>query len=89
MPQKFNRILAEEKRLQYKGTAQIVMPEKLYRHVQGPGEGRGRKHREGSRACYRRRYCLPESKKPFPATRSNLYDRFMSSAVNPIFIGFL
>ena len=24
---KFNRILAEEKRLQYKGTAQIVMPE--------------------------------------------------------------
>lgn len=28
--------------------------------------------------------CLKE-KKPFPATRSNLYDRFMSSAVNPIF----
>ena len=31
--------------------------------------------------------CL-KAKKPFPAPRSNLYDRFMSSAVNPIFYRF-
>ena len=82
---KFNRILAEEKRLQYKGTAQIVMPENYIAMFKAPEKEEAESIvRAAEPAIADAIACLKE-KKPFPAPRSNLYDRFMSSAVNPIF----
>ena len=82
---KFNRILAEQKRLQYRGTAQIVMPENYIAMFKAPEREEAESIvRAAEPAIADAIVCLKE-KKPFPATRSNLYDRFMSSAVNPIF----
>ena len=85
---KYNRRLAEEKVLRYMGTAQIIMPENYIAMFGVPQAAEAEKivgkaepyiadviaHIGGGRA--------------FPAPRDNLYDRFMSGTVNPIFYRF-
>ena len=82
---KFNRILAEEKRLQYRGTAQIVMPENYIAMFKAPEKEEAESIVKAAEPAIADAIACLKAKKPFPATRSNLYDRFMSSAVNPIF----
>ncbi len=85
---KYNRRLAAKKGLRYMGTAQIIMPENYIAMFGAPQAAEAEKivgkaephiadiitHIGGGRA--------------FSAPRNNLYDRFMSGAVNPIFYRF-
>ena len=82
---KFNRILAEQKHLQYRGTAQIVMPENYIAMFKAPEREEAENIVKAAEPAIADAIACLKEKKPFPATRSNLYDRFMSSAVNPIF----
>ena len=82
---KYNRRLAAQKRLRDMGTAQIVMPENYIALFNTPQPAAAEKivHRAEPKiadviACIR-------AAQPFPAPRNNLYDRFMSGPVNPIF----
>ena len=85
---KFNRILAEQKRLQYRGTAQIVMPENYIAMFKAPEREEAESIVKAAEPAIADAIACLKAKQPFPATRSNLYDRFMSSAVNPIFYRF-
>ena len=85
---KYNRRLAAQKRLRDMGTAQIVMPENYIALFNTPQPAAAEKivHRAEPKiadviACIR-------AAQPFPAPRNNLYDRFMSGPVNPIFYRF-
>lgn len=82
---KFNRILAGQKRLQYRGTAQIVMPENYIAMFKAPEREEAESIVKAAEPAIADAIACLKAKKPFPATRSNLYDRFMRSAVNPIF----
>ena len=82
---KFNRILAEQKRLQYRGTAQIVMPENYIAMFKAPEKEEAESIVKAAEPAIADAIACLKAKKPFPAPRSNLYDRFMSGAVNPIF----
>ena len=85
---KFNRVLAEEKRLQYKGTAQIVMPENYIAMFSAPQADEARKIVAKAEPSIERAIAAIQSNQPFAPTRNNLYDRFMSGPVNPIFYKF-
>ena len=85
---KYNRRLAEQRRLQYMGTAQIVRPENYIAMFNAPQIDRAKAIVEqaepdiaGAIACLR-------AGQPFSAPRNHLYDRFMSGPVNPIFYRF-
>ena len=82
---KFNRILAEEKRLQYKGTAQIVMPENYIAMFSAPQADKARQIVAQAEPSIDRAIAAIQSNQPFVPTRNNLYDRFMSGPVNPVF----
>lgn len=85
---KYNRALCGEKGLEYMGTAQIVMPENYIAMFGVPEaeEARNivsRAEPDIDRAISR----ISESRK-FDTPRNNLYDRFMSGPVNPLFYAF-
>ena len=82
---KYNRQIAEQKNLEYMGTAQIIMPENYIAMfgVQDDEEARAIV-RKSEPDIDRAIACIQEGKS-FPAPRGNLYDKLMSSTVNPIF----
>ena len=82
---KYNSALAGEKNLQYMGTAQIVMPENYIALFGVPEKDEARKIVANSENdIVKMLDCIADGKE-LATPRNNLYDKFMSSVVNPIF----
>ena len=82
---RYNRRLCQAKSLAFMGTAQIVMPENYIAMFKAPEKEEAESIVKAAEPAIADAIACLKEKKPFPAPRSNLYDRFMSSAVNPIF----
>ena len=82
---KYNRELAARKALTYMGTAQIVMPENYIALFPAPDKQEAKAIVENAKPAIRSIIDCIRNGMEFPAPRNNLYDRFMSGAVNPIF----
>ena len=85
---KCNREFCAEKALVCMGTAQIVMPENYIAMFSAPQADEAREivaKAEPNIDCV---IASIQSNQPFAPTRNNLYDRFMSGPVNPIFYKF-
>ena len=85
---KYNRELCTEKGLSCMGTTQIVMPENYIAMFSAPQADEAREivaKAEPNIDCV---IASIQSNHPFAPTRNNLYDRFMSGPVNPIFYKF-
>ncbi|MDD6021482.1 MAG: EFR1 family ferrodoxin [Acutalibacteraceae bacterium] len=85
---KYNKALCDEKSWRYMGTAQIVMPENYVAMFGVPDEAEAREivakaDPEADGAAK-----LIKEDKAFPPPRSNIYDKLMSSAANPVFYRF-
>lgn len=85
---KYNRLLAEKKNLVYMGTAQIVMPENYIAMFDAPDDGEAAKIVKAAKPYIDDVILHVKSGEAFAAPRNNLYDRFMSGPVNPIFYRF-
>ena len=85
---KYNRALCREKGLVYMGTAQIVMPENYIAMFSAPHADKARQIVAQAEPRIDRAIAAIQANQPFAPTRNNLYDRFMSGPVNPIFYRF-
>lgn len=85
---KYNRRLAERLQLRCMGTAQIVMPENYIAMFNAPSPEKVETIVRAAEPDIERAISLIAAGQPFPAPRNNLYDRFMSGPVNPIFYRF-
>ena len=85
---KYNRTLCREKQLAYMGTAQIVMPENYIAMFNAPQEEEARQIVARAEPDIDRVISAIADSQAFPQPRNNLYDRFMSGPVNPIFYSF-
>lgn len=85
---KYNRDLYAEKAISCMGTAQIVMPENYIAMFSAPQADEARKIVAKAEPSIERAIAAIQSNQPFAPTRNNLYDRFMSGPVNPIFYKF-
>mgnify|MGYP000064348489 CR=1 FL=1 len=70
------------------GTAQIVMPENYIAMFSAPQADKARQIVAKAEPSIDRAIAAIQSNQPFVPTRNNLYDRFMSGPVNPIFYKF-
>lgn len=86
---KYNRQLAGQKNLRCMGTAQIVMPENYIAMFAVPQAEEARKIVEKAEPTIAEVVARLKNGQAFPPPRSNLYDRFMSAAVNPVFYRFI
>ena len=85
---KYNRAICQEKQLTYMGTAQIIMPENYIAIFNAPQAEEARQivaRAEPDIDCV---ISAIAANQAFPQPRNNLYDRFMSGPVNPIFYSF-
>ena len=82
---KYNRKLAESKNLVYMGTKQIVMPENYIAMFDAPEDEEARRIVKKAEPDIEEAIASIKAGVHFPAPRRNLYDRFMSGAVNPVF----
>lgn len=82
---KYNQELAKQKNLKYMGTAQLVMPENYIAMFSAPDKAEARVIVEKTKPDIQNVIGCIQAGLEFPAPRNNLYDRFMSSVVNPIF----
>ena len=85
---KYNREFCTEKSVACKGMAQIVMPENYIAMFSAPQADKAREivaKAEPNIDCV---IASIQRNQPFAPTRNNLYDRFMSGPVNPIFYKF-
>ena len=85
---KYNRRLAAQKHLRYMGTTQIVMPENYIAMFGVPEAEEARKIVKKAEPALVNAIACMKAERPFPAPRNNLYDRFMSGSLNPIFYRF-
>ena len=85
---KYNRELCTEKGLACMGTAQIVMPENYIAMFSAPQADEAREIVAQAEPSIDRAIAAIQRNQPFAPTRNNLYDRFMSGPVNPIFYRF-
>lgn len=85
---KYNRELCTEKTISCMGTAQIVMPENYIAMFSAPQADEARQIVAKAEPSIDRAIAAIQSNQPFAPTRNNLYDRFMSGPVNPIFYKF-
>lgn len=85
---KYNRQLCEEKSFSYMGTVQIVMPENYIAMFPVPDEEESEKILRRAEPLIEKAAEQLQAGKAFPAPRCNVYDRFMSFAVNPVFYRF-
>ena len=85
---KYNRELGCEKGLSYMGTAQIVMPENYIAMFNAPDKDESWQIVSRAEPVIDSVISDIAAQREFPAPRNNLYDRFMSAAVNPIFYKF-
>lgn len=82
---KYNRQLAEEKGLEYMGTAGIVMPENYIAMFNAPGEEKARAIIDQAEPVIQQAAEKIAAGEALPAPRNNLYDRLMSGPVNGMF----
>mgnify|MGYP002589079516 CR=1 FL=1 len=82
---KYNRELCTEKGLACMGTAQIVMPENYIAMFSAPQADEAREIVAQAEPSIDRAIAAIQAGECFAPTRNNLYDRFMSGPVNPIF----
>ena len=85
---KYNRELCTEKGLSCMGTTQIVMPENYIAMFSAPQADEARQIVAQAEPSIDRAIAAIQRNQPFAPTRNNLYDRFMSGPVNPIFYKF-
>ena len=85
---KYNRELCAEKAISCMGTAQIVMPENYIAMFSAPQADKARQIVAKAEPSIDRAIAAIQANQPFAPTRNNLYDRFMSGPVNPIFYKF-
>ena len=84
----YNRELCTDKGLSCMGTAQIVMPENYIAMFSAPQADEARQIVAQAEPSIDRAIAAIQANQPFAPTRNNLYDRFMSGPVNPIFYKF-
>ena len=84
----YNRVLCREKQLTYMGTAQIIMPENYVAMFNAPQAGEARQIVAKAEPDIDRVASAIAVNQAFTPSRNNLYDRFMSGPVNPIFYSF-
>ena len=82
---KYNRALCKVKNLAYMGTAQIVMPENYIAMFNAPQIDEARQIVAKALPDIDLAIAAVRAGEPFPPPRNNLYDRFMSGPVNPVF----
>lgn len=85
---KYNHALCREKQLTDMGTAQIVMPENYIAMFNAPQAEEARQIVAKAEPDIDRAISTIAADQSFPPPRNNLYDRFMSGPVNPIFYSF-
>ena len=85
---KYNRELCTEKAISCMGTAQIIMPENYIAMFSAPQADEARQIVAQAEPRIDRAIAAIQANQPFAPTRNNLYDRFMSGPVNPIFYRF-
>ena len=85
---RYNHDLCTEKGLACMGTAQIVMPENYIAMFSAPQADEARQIVAKAEPSIDRAIAAIQSNQSFAPTRNNLYDRFMSGSVNPIFYKF-
>ena len=89
MRQAITGSLQRKKQLQYMGTAQIIMPENYIAMFNAPQKEQARNIVEQAEPALQKVLAQLKAGQQFPAPRDNLYDRFMSGPVNPVFYRFL
>ena len=82
---RYNRQLCQTKGLACMGTAQIIMPENYIAMFSAPQAEEARQIVAKAQPDIDRAIAAIRAGQPFAPPRSNLYDRFMSGPVNPIF----
>ena len=80
--------IGAEKAISCMGTAQIVMPENYIAMFSAPQADKARQIVAQAEPSIDRAIAAIQSNQSFAPTRNNLYDRFMSGPVNPIFYKF-
>lgn len=85
---KYNHALCREKQLTDMGTAQIVMPENYIAMFNAPQAEEARQIVDREELDIDRTISAIAASQAFLPPRNNLYDRFMSGPVNPIFYSF-
>ena len=85
---KYNHALCQEKGLTCMGTAQLLMPENYIAMFGAPQASEARQIVSKAEPDIDRAIAAIAAGEQFPPTRNNLYDRFMSGPVNPIFYSF-
>lgn len=86
---KYNRRLAGQKNLRYMGTLGVTMPENYIAMFGVPTADKAKPIVEKAEPIIDDAIGLLKTEQPFGLPRNNLYDRFMSGAVNPIFYRFV
>ena len=84
----YSRALCQEKQLTYMGTAQIIMPENYIAMFNAPQAEEARQIVARAEPDIDRVISAIRAGQEFALPRNNLYDRFMSGPVNPIFYSF-
>lgn len=84
---RYNQALCREKGLTCMGTAQLIMPENYIAMFNAPQPEEARQIAAKAEPDIDRAIAAIREERAFPPTRCNLYDRFMSGPVNPIFYG--
>ena len=85
---KHNHELSQKKQLTYMGTAQIIMPENYIAMFDAPRSEEARQIVAKAEPDIDRVISAIRAGREFAPPRNNLYDRFMSGTVNPIFYSF-
>ena len=86
--EKYNARLCADKGFTYMGTAQVVMPENYIAMFDAPGEAEAKEIIAKADPVIDSIPEILKAGKSFPPPRNNMYDRFMSRIVNPLFYTF-
>ena len=84
----YNARLCADKGFAYMGTAQIVMPENYIAMFRAPDEDEAREIIAKAGPVIGKTAAELKAGAPFAKPRKNVYDRFMSGPVNPLFYRF-
>ncbi len=82
---KYNNLLAAQKDLCCMGTLQVIMPENYIAMFNAPHAEKAEEIVEKALPDIESAVSYIRKGKAFPAPRNNLYDRFMSGPINPLF----
>ena len=86
--EKYNARLCADKGFTYMGTAQIVMPENYIAMFDAPDKSEAKEIIAKADPVIESIAEIIKAGKSFPPPRNNMYDRFMSRIVNPLFYTF-